>query len=342
MYTLKKVLAKTFISRSLKERDLPIEVLESKHTDPSIPSFNDSSYFLGRGEDGSYMVVRLAFRTGREDEFWLSFHIPGFGTFELKELEEVDNGEEIDFQSGALKFNCVLPGKKWEIFYSGSIQTDNKTSHVELKLHFEGLKPLVNFKNISDPLEIATVIAQEKWNTNFFKKLREIKKVHLEQGGRITGSITLNDKTVEVNWRSVRDHSWGIRSWETWKRHVWLGGVLDNGEAFNLSMINYDFLGQLSAGYITQGTQLTYFSLLPDMDSFASDPLIPEETGFEFYSRDGKQHSLSLKKPFHFNFMMDKKYYIHEGMGDFILDGVPGKGVAEFGLNTKFYDITPR
>lgn len=339
MHYFKKTIAQALIRRSLKERSLPLEDLETKHSDPNNPLFNDSSYFLGRGEDGSYMVVRMAFRTGRVNEYWLAFHLPDHGTFELKNLN-IEEGE--GFQLGNLLFRCIHPGNKWEILYSGSIHKDEELYNCELNLNFEGVSPLVNFKNISDPSRIASVIAREKWNKVFFKHLKEIQKVHLEQGGRITGSIVLQGETIEVNWRSVRDHSWGTRSWNTWKRHIWLGGVLDNGEAFNLSMISYDFLRQLSAGYLSDGNELIYFSSLPDMDSFASDPLIPTETGFEFYSQDGKKHNLIIKKPNHFDFWMDEEYYIHEGMGNFTLDGIPGMGVAEFGLNPKHYDITAR
>ena len=324
------------IRRSLKEKALPLSELESKHSLPEEPLFNDSSYFLGRGEEGSYMVTRLAFRGKRQPEYWLSFHLEGKGDYELREMHGVE-GE--GFSLGDLSFTCLEQGLRWNIRYRGKISHQGGEPDCDLDLLFQATRPLVNFKNISHPGEMARVIAAEPWSRDFFTRLKEIKKVHLEQGGMITGKITIDGEVYEARWRSVRDHSWGSRQWSTWKRHVWLGGMLDNGEAFNVSMIAYDFMGQLSAGYLTSGENISYFGLLPAMESFAGDPLIPETASIPFRDRDGKEHLLEMRIPAHFDFRMDDDYYIHEGMGDFILDGVPGLGVAEFGFNKSCYDI---
>ncbi len=335
MYWLKRKLAVGIIRRSLKERELSPRELDERHQDPENPLFNDSSYFLGRGEDGSFMVVRMAFRNSREPEYWLDFHLAGSGTYHLEQMN-LETGP--DFRIGDLQFTCQEPAKLWQITYSGPVQKNGNMHEISLNLHFTGSRPLVNFKHISLPEDMAPVIAAEKWTKGFFQKLKEIRKVHVEQGGYIQGTITIDGNTFEVNWRSIRDHSWGTRSWKTWKRHIWMSGVLDNGEAFNLSMVSYEFLGQLSAGYVTEGELLHYFSQLPAMDTFASEPLIPESAVIHFTSRDGVKHTMEVHVPREFKFTMDGVYYIHEGMGDFVLDGIPGKGVAEFGLNLMHYD----
>ena len=338
-FWLKKQLASLLIRRSLKERELSPEELESKHKNPNVPLFNDSSYFLGRSEDGSYMVVRQAFRTTRGHEYWLNIFLPGKGSFELKGMNATE-GE--GFRLGNLKFDCLEPGKTWEISYNGPIHCGNEVHEIEIKWIFTGIQPLINFKNITNPSVTAAVIAAEKWDGAFFRKLKEIKKVHLEQGGNITGTIKLDGEEINIDWRSVRDHSWGSRSWGKWKRHVWLSGVLDNNEVFNVSMISYDFLGQLGAGYITANEHISYLNQTPDMNSFAGDPLIPEKGKFTFFTQDGKQHELGFEMAGRFEFMMDNEYYIYEGMGNFILDGIKGMGVAEFGLNPEFYDLKTR
>jgi hypothetical protein len=335
MFVLKQALAASMIRRSLNEKDLPLSELERKHSGEGEPLFNESAYFLGRGADGSYMVVRMAFRTGREPEYWLAFRIPGKGTFELKDMETAEGD---GFRLGDLEFSCTEPGKKWKIRYSGIMHRHTQVHFVLLDLDFEATGPLVNFKNISRPSDLAPVIAREKWTLKFFRRLKEIRKVHLEQGGRITGTLEIDGAGITVDWVSVRDHSWGTRCWMNWKRHVWLSGVLDSGETFNLSMIAYDFLGQLSAGYLTQGNMLLYFEALPDMESFAAGAPAPAAAGFDFLSRDGQPHRLEMRMPGSFDFLMDGIYHIREGMGDFVLDGVPGKGVAEFGYNTGYYD----
>lgn len=336
MRRLKKFLAARIIKKSLTDRILPLEDLESKHINRDEPLFNDSSYFLGRGDDGSYMVVRQAFRTTRGNEYWLRFYFPGKGEYVLEDMEAIEGKE---FQLGTLEFVCQDPGKTWNIKYKGPIKKGGEDIDLELNLTFTATRRLVNFKEITDPVVTAAVIAKEKWDRKFFEKLKEIKKVHLEQGGQLKGYAILKGEKIDIDWRSIRDHSWGNRTWGSWNRHIWLGGVLDNGEAFNLSMIRYDFMGQLAAGYITEGEKVTYINTMPDMDAFASDPLIPDPCMIAFYSSDGVEHELSITFAGHFKFIMDDEYYIHEGMGNFTLDGIKGKGVAEFGFNPENYDF---
>lgn len=335
MRKIKQCIAKRNIQKSLSERSLSKLELEKKHSNPEEKLFNDSSYFLGRGDDGSCFVVRQAFRTTRGNEYWLRMYLPEYGELTLEDMDPIE-GE--GFQLGDIKYECLDPGKVWNIHYQGPIKQGEKSLDLILDLQFKGTRPLVNFKNITNPKVTGAVIAREKWNKAFFGQLKEIKKMHLEQGGNLTGSISLNGVKKDIHWRSVRDHSWGNRSWKSWKRHIWLSGVLDNEEVFNLSMIRYDFLGQLAAGYITDKCQLTYIHEAPLMESFAGDPLMPETGKFEFQSADGKNHELQFNIPNYFDFMMDNEYFIHEGMGDFVLDGIKGKGVAEFGLNPQFYD----
>ena len=142
------------IRRSLKEKDLPLAELESKHSNPMEPLFNDSSYFLGRGGDGSYMVTRLAFRTTSEPEYWLAFHLPGKGIFKLKDPE---GGEGEGFRLGKLGFLCLEPGKRWQISHSGTVYNNGKSHRAQIDLTFEGTRPLVNFKNITRPKDLAPV-----------------------------------------------------------------------------------------------------------------------------------------------------------------------------------------
>ena len=336
MYWLKKHLAAKIIRKSLSDRTLSLAELEGKHINKEEPLFNDSSYFLGRGDDGSFMVVRQAFRTTRGNEYWLNLHFPGMGTYVLSDMEPTEGK---GFHLGTLQFNCLEPGKTWEILFEGPINRENENCNLELKLIFTATRPLINFKEITNPKVTASVIAKETWNRAFFNRLKEIKKMHLEQGGNIKGYATINNKKIEINWRSIRDHSWGNRTWGMWKRHIWLSGVLDNGEVFNVSMIKYDFLEQLAAGYITKGQEVTYLNQTPKMESFAEDPLIPDPGKFVFYTVDHVEHQLLFNISGHFKFLMDDEYYIYEGMGDFTLDGIKGKGVAEFGFNPEHYDI---
>ncbi|MEO1435782.1 MAG: hypothetical protein AAFV80_09625 [Bacteroidota bacterium] len=336
MYGLKKWLATRMIAKSRKQPALPIETLETKQHNPDLEHFNDSSYFFGRHEDGSFMVVRQSFRTSKPTEHWLNLRIPEKGTFILYESP----GPEGDgFQQGSLKFTCVEINKKWHVAYDGHMTDDKGESRqVKIDLNFEALHPMVDFSRISSPETTGALIAKEKWSKEFFAKVKEIRKQHIEQGGYLTGTITIDGEVLSVNWRSIRDHSFGVRSWAKWGRHMWLGGVLDDGRVFNVSAINYDFLGTLSAGFLTDKSGgFSPVKVTKTFDDFATDPLIPNRFNFDMTTEDGKTHQIEVNIPDNFDFVMDGAYRIFEGAGVYKLDGIAGLGISEFGFNISKY-----
>lgn len=56
---------------------------------------------------------------------------------------------------------------------------------------------------------------------------------HADQGLTVTGSVTLGDRTVEVDGVGERDHSWGIRDWRAPERWQWTSAVFDEDTALN-------------------------------------------------------------------------------------------------------------
>lgn len=336
MFWLKKGLMQRMIRRSRSGPTLPLSEAERKHKDPHQPLFNDSSYFNGLGEDGSFFVVRQSFRTTRGNEYWLKLHFPDAGTYELKNFTGVE-GE--GFQQGALLFECVAPGKTWNISFEGELVQGSENYPARLNLTFEASHPLIDFKDGANQEAVAATIAKEPWNREFFHKLREIKKTHLEQPGTLTGEITIQGKTRAVQWSSLRDHSWGVRNWGKWKRHLWMGAVLDNGEALNFSSISYDFLGQLSAGYMTSQGKTYHLVQAPEFSSFAQNPLVPHQHQIKLVYDNNQTVQLEWEIYNNFLFTMDREYEIFEGMARYKINGIPGRGVAEFGLNPTFYDI---
>jgi hypothetical protein len=337
MYLLKKWLAKKMIARSAREKELPLADLEKKYSDPDNELYNDSSYFNGHGADGSFFVIRQAFRSTRGNEYWLNIHLPDLGTFILKDFY----GEEgPGFSQGPLRFECLELGKKWKIDYEGEISKGNDKVPVKLDLEFNATTPLVNFKNAVMPDASSKVIASEKWNREFFQKLREVKIGHTEQGGISKGWMEIDGQKREVEWRGIRDHSWGSRRWSYWKRHCWFGAVFENGDMMNASMIVYDFIDQLSAGFHTMGEHVVSLRETPRMDDFARDPMIVTEGGIPLKFSDGSTREFKWRMYGNFEFLMDKdEYFVFEGMSDVELDGEKGKAVTEFGFNPSHYEI---
>lgn len=335
MGLIKTFIAKKMVAKGKKQPPLPIEVLERRHSDPTIDNFNDSSYFNGRSFDGSSFVVRMAFRNSGKKEWWFKLHLPGNGRFELTDLSGA-YGEQ--FQQGNLQYNCIEIGKKWEIQYQGPLQDDKgQTREANINLTFEAVNPIVDFKQVKPATIIHQSIAAAKWDKAFFKKLQEISKQHYEQAGYLKGTIEIDGEITTVDWYSMRDHSFGVRKWGNWKRHIWFGGLLTDKRAFNISGISYDFLGDLQAGFLQNDQQTIGLKSSLSMAEISSETLIPKTFSVPFTLHDGTTKTMHVKIVDRFTFEMDDNYQIVEGLAEYELDGVKGLGVAEFGFNPQFY-----
>ena len=325
----KKLLKKAIEHTTLKE-------IEEKHKNPNEDLFNDSSYFNGLGDDGSFFLVRQSFRTSRGNEFWLELFFSDIGLLRLKNHP----GKEGDgFHQGNLKFDCLQLGEKWNVSFNGELDLNGKSKKVEFDLIFSAKTPIVNFHNAMIVDATARAIAKGKWSKSFFEKLKDSKKHHFEQGGTLTGSVIINQYKRDVNWSSMRDHSWGIRKWSGWKRHVWFCGMMENGESFNVSMVEYDYMGQLTAGFVTEGNQIHYLREFPLISEFASAPIFPEKLNLMLKYSDDKKYHLICERATFVPYNMDGEYRINEGISSGTVNGIKLKLVTEFGFNPKHYDL---
>jgi hypothetical protein len=227
-----------------------VPFLEQKHTDPDDPLYNDSSFFYGGDETGNAFIARMAFRgKKRKPEVWFDFYLKDYGYVGLKGIP----GEEgVGFQFGELYWKPLEIGRKWEIGYKGPLSGRNGVE-MDAGVHmvFTGMHPVYDFVASSDRSANADAIAGEKWSKEFFKKLKELSQTHYEQTGKLTGTVKLDDKIIDLDMKGLRDHSFGPRSWEQWDRHYWMSGINDDGWSWTVTTIRYHFINRLTAGFVT-------------------------------------------------------------------------------------------
>ncbi len=332
---IKYFLARKMVGRK-RSRSLPVTNLEKLHLQPEVQGFNDSIYFSGWQSDGLSFVTRQAFRSDKHNENWLKIHIPGEGVWGF-ENRELPAGE--GFVQGSLKYINDIPGKLWHIKYNGPVFKDKVEEEIALDISWEGSGPVIDFDHQGALLDVtAQRIAAEPWNRDFFKKLKELHKIHYEQAGTVRGKILWKGKEFLLNGQGVRDHSFGKRSWNGWDRHIWYLGVLEDGRYFNTSVIDYDFIKGLKAGYLGNATSAVTLAGLPSFEELALPEPLPVEVTLPLRLRAGeKEKILTVKMEAFFPFVMDGVYHIRQALADFTLDGVPGMGIAEMGINIKHY-----
>lgn len=304
--------------------------LESLHLRPEAPGYNDSSYLWGRGSDGTALVARLSIRTHAKSEVWFSFRAPGQP---IAAVEPPLHPHDEGMAAGGLRLDVLEPGKRWRIEYSGPLRRDGRSIDCEASLQFRSDHALVDFSHAVAPATLARALAAQPWSRRFFEQLEEIRTIHYEQAGRLTGTITLGGHEHAIDVPSLRDHSFGRRRWSSWRRHFWFTGLCEDGRSFNATRIRYDFVGPLVAGFLQSGGgEPVAIEETSPFEIFGAPGQVPRTAELWLTARGGRRHRLVLTTDGAFEFAMDDgAYVIHEGIATFELDGVPGVGIAELG-----------
>jgi hypothetical protein len=77
----------------------------------------------------------------------------------------------------------------------------------------------------------------------------EMAAAHFETSGRVTGTVRLGERTIDVNGTFHRDHSWGPRDWEYLTGHRWVVGTAGREFSFS-SAVMLGTSDIVSGGYI--------------------------------------------------------------------------------------------
>jgi len=326
------------MTRKRKETRNPITFLERRHYDKNQSDFTDGIYFAGVSNDDFSFVTRLGFRNGKPNENWLKVFVPGEGVWGFENMD-LPVGEF--FEQGDLKYVCQEPGELWKIIYHGPVYQGKNHYQLKMELDWHSLVPVADFDNTGTSYEqLAFQIAKEKWNVDFFKKLKEIHQIHYEQAGNITGTITWKRKKYDVQLTGVRSHSFGKRNWNDWGRHLWLTGVLDDGQYFNISIIDYDFVKNLKAGFLWDRKGYCNFEKTPSFGDLKILEPLPKTLSFPLKVKPGdKTIVVNVEMKVFFPFTMDNVYYIRQAKAVFDFGGIRGTGIAEMGINLKKYNV---
>jgi len=335
---IKRLLARQMVKRT-KSRQFPVDYLEQKHVDQNEPYPNDSSYFYGGDKEGNAFITRMAFREPKRlNEFWFDFYLTGHGYFGLKQSP---GAEGPGFQQGSLKWEPIETGKIWRVTFDGEVtDPEGKPHNCVTNLVFTGDNPVYDFAKSSDQRMIADAIAAEKWNKTFFFNLKDSHQVHYEQTGTFKGTIVLDGKTFHLNMMASRDHSFGSRNWLTWDRHYWITGISDNGFHWTVTTIKWQWLGRLTAGFITAPDGTTDAIVdCTDLETVSKEQLLPNHGFIDIHTRSGKSHKLEFWRNGEFPYLHDGKYMMKEGIGNYKFNGSEGLGMVEFGFHADKYTV---
>lgn len=178
--------------------------------------FSSIGYRLNKGHMGSSVALVW------DDE-----------TYVTKDYAYPTENEAI--QSDGLLYEPVTPNEEWRVRHLGAINQFEPGSDAmerspgEFPFEEHPLHTLdmdLTCEGIHDPMYYEpTGEAGDVFSSLFTG--------HADQGLTVSGTVTLGDRTVEVDGVGERDHSWGIRNWRDPENWQWTSAVFDEETALN-------------------------------------------------------------------------------------------------------------
>jgi hypothetical protein len=125
---------------------------------------------------------------------------------------------------------CEEPGKHWRLRYRGPVRRTVPDEFMRGPLS-EGPQELLDldiaFTSDRPVWDMTAGIADQAWG-----------KFHIEQTGRLHGTLKCGEKSVAMDGFGWRDHSRGPRDMKEMGRHCWIHGDLPGGRSFALTHID--------------------------------------------------------------------------------------------------------
>jgi len=108
---------------------------------------------------------------------------------------------------------------------------------------------------------------------------------HLEQMGKVLGSLKVDDREYYVKGLGERDHSWGERDWTAPRAWVWLTCQVSEDFGFNVTKLYMD-KGDIDAGFLYvdgENLPLVKVDMVTEYDADGS----PNTLFMAMYDKDG-------------------------------------------------------
>ena len=119
---------------------------------------------------------------------------------------------------------------------------------------------------------------------------------HYEQFGRVTGSVELDGKVLQMKCKGMRDRAFGMRDWGYMQRYFssyfWCG-AMENGDVYNVTMASLPTLSNAKFGFINKKENIhrnmPVNAMSADLSRIAHDGCPPSRLCLAFVAGEGDQ-----------------------------------------------------
>jgi hypothetical protein len=236
--------------------------------DPLPPEYSENLIMMGYDAASECGFFWHWSRMHSDPDLWeglITIYLPG-GEL-LVERAFGTQGNNVDVaDSGHCSFTVEQPLQRWHARFDGNaartttdaaasgLVADSGTVRLTADLLFDGVSPVFS---------AGVAMDNQDWGDG-----------HLEQGGRVTGEITIDGRRVAIDCLAFRDHTWGRRNYEGLDRHAWCYGFFPSGRIFLVLEAVHDPDEYAQFGWVAQDGKMVLAKprQTPDLEDPAGAP----------------------------------------------------------------------
>jgi hypothetical protein len=214
--------------------------------DPVPPEYSENLIMMGYDVASELSFYWHFSRTHEDADRWevlVCIYRPGGEV--LVDYDFGTDGNNID-RAGAphLSFTVEAPLQRWHARYEGTATRTTSRAAAFALVAADPAVPLAAdlvFDGVFPVFSAGAAMDGQDWGDG-----------HLEQGGRVTGTITVDGDAIPVDCLAFRDHTWGRRSYGTLDRHTWTYGFFPSGRVFLVLEAWHDGDHYAQFGFVVQ------------------------------------------------------------------------------------------
>ncbi len=287
------------------------------------PEWNESFYFncYDKGND-ICIFMRIGNKQNKDEKSMFCFIMLPDGSFMGLKGEEALDSKMLSVLG--LSYKKIEAEKEWKLCYQGTMEHISKNGPLQANVQFDLTFYALN--KIFDYRKCVTDSFKEKIS-------QQVASEHLEQYGKITGKLSINNKQIQITGLGERDHSWGVRDWTFPNMWVWLTSGFSEKLALNVTKLYVD-QGEVDAGFFYEKGKNDPLKAI-DISIDYDDEKSPKSFSMTLRDEDEKIYYVTAKilrqvaLPFVSN-DGGKISIMYETLAEYIYDGEKGYGIAEF------------
>jgi hypothetical protein len=293
-----------------------IEDIENlkKHED-----WNESYYFNFHDTKNDLTTfMRIGNKVNKNEKMMFFYLMSDKLTAGIK-METKCGGEPLSISG--LEFQ-EIEEDKWKLTYQGPILNPlNQTQfQIDMDVTWQALNQFMDYMDCVDEKGV--------------ELSKNVASGHIEQYGRATGRITIDDTIYDIEGLGERDQSIGVRAWDSPNMWMWINSAFSADEAFNITRLRLEE-GEVDAGYFHTNQ--------------VNNPLIKSDINVEFLEGIPSKFTMKLLDNKDNEYLVDGEVVrfglipvdedmnLIETLSKYKWNGKEGYGVAEFLVRKLIY-----